>query len=134
RRGRTSDDGALAATFGRSIDGVISDLDGVVWRGEAVLPGAAEFFTELRSHGIAVAFATNNSGKTPAQYVARLAAAGITAEERQIVTSGVVTSHYLLGNYAPGAVVHVLGNPGLKGVISAAGFTVVGPTPTEYRS
>lgn len=104
---------------------MISDLDGVVWRGSQTLPGASWFFAELRRRGLSIAFATNNSGKTPGQYVERLESLGIAGvEERDVITSGVVTAAYLTANYPPGSGVHVLGNPGLKAVIAAAGFVV----------
>jgi len=107
------------------IDAVVSDLDGVVWRGRETLPGVPEFFSALRSRGLPVVFATNNSGKTPAEYVERLGGLGVPGvEERDVVTSGVVTAAYLQEHYPVGAAVHVLGNPGLLAVIAAAGFTV----------
>lgn len=126
--GEAAGDGATGSE-GRelgAIEAVVSDLDGVVWRGDEMLPGAVDFFSVLRSRGMRMAFATNNSGKTPAQYVARLTAVGIPVEEHQIVTSGVVTARYLAEHHAPGTVVHVLGNPGLRSVIAAQGFTVTG--------
>lgn len=117
------------------IDAVVSDLDGVVWRGAETLPGVLDFFSEVRRRGLPLVFATNNSGKVPAQYVERLAAIGIAAiREDDVVTSGVATAAYLQEHYPPTAKVHVLGNPGLKSVIAAAGFTLAGPVASAAGS
>lgn len=105
---------------------MVSDLDGVVWRGRKTLPGAVELFARLRRLGVPYVFATNNSGKVPAQYAERLTAIGIPVTACQVVTSGVVTARYLSGHYPPGSSVHVLGSPALVAVLTEAGFEVVG--------
>lgn len=119
-------DGAQVAPWLGGIAAVLSDLDGVVWRGDEVLPGAPELFAELRRRDLPFAFATNNSAKTPVQYAARLTAAGIPVAARQVVTSGVVTARYLAENYGPGSQVHVLGSPALVELIAAEGLNVTG--------
>ena len=40
---------------------VIFDLDGVVYRGDQEVPGAARLVNALRDRGLLVRFATNNS-------------------------------------------------------------------------
>ncbi|WP_415381976.1 HAD-IIA family hydrolase [Halosimplex sp. TS25] len=77
------------------VRGVIVDLDGTVYRGEGVLPGAADAIAELRSRGIRVCFCSNNPTKTPAEYVDRLAGMGIEADESMILPASTVTRDFL---------------------------------------
>ena len=104
---------------------VIMDMDGVLWRGDAPLPGMAELFEHLRARGIPFALATNNSSREPPEYVAKLARLGAgEIAEAQIVTSGTTTAHYVATHYPPGTVVYVLGMPGLRRMLTKAGATV----------
>lgn len=108
-----------------SIKAVISDMDGVLWRGDTPLPGLARFFETLRARGLPFVLATNNSSKTQADYVRKLAGMGVTGiPEAAIVTSGTATAAYLQAHYPPGTRVHVFGGEGLSAVIAAAGFTL----------
>jgi HAD superfamily hydrolase (TIGR01457 family) len=106
-----------------SINGVIMDMDGVLWRGDTILPGVAAFFDFLSAHGLPFVLASNNSSKTPADYVAKLAGMGVGGvTEQQIVTSGTATVDYLQTHYPSGSPVHVLGGDGLKALVTGAGF------------
>jgi 4-nitrophenyl phosphatase len=108
-----------------TIRGVISDMDGVLWRGDEPLPGMTAFFDLMRTRAIPFVLATNNSSRTRADYVAKLAHLGIGGlQEAQIVTSGTTTVDYLCRMYPPGTRVHVLGGDGLKAMTTAAGFTL----------
>ncbi|PJF40406.1 MAG: HAD-IIA family hydrolase [Chloroflexi bacterium] len=108
------------------IAGVISDMDGVLWRGDEMLPGTPDLFAMLREREIPFVLATNNSAKTPAQYIDKLAGMGIHAiVESQIITSGTATVAYLQAQLGPGARVHVLGGDGLRHIIDEGGFLLV---------
>lgn len=105
------------------IRGIIMDMDGVLWRGDQRLPGVLEWFAFLRERGLPFALATNNSAKSPDDYVHKLDKMGITGiEPSQIVTSGTTTVAWLRGRYAAGTRIHVLGGDGLKRLISDAGY------------
>jgi 4-nitrophenyl phosphatase len=108
------------------IEAVVMDMDGVLWTGDVALPGLVPFFDLLRARNIPFALATNNSGKSPATYVQKLAKMGVLGvREDQIITSGTATASYLQTRYAPGTPVHVLGGDGLRQVMSDAGFQIV---------
>ncbi len=66
---------------------VCCDLDGVIWRGEEPIPGAAGGVAKLREAGLHVAFLTNNSGGRIADNVGRLGAMGIAAGPEDVATS-----------------------------------------------
>ena len=75
------------------IQAVVMDMDGVLWRSEQALNGMQDFIAFLRQQNIPFALATNNSGKTPADYVAKFARLGVPdMPQSRIVTSGTATA------------------------------------------
>jgi 4-nitrophenyl phosphatase len=101
------------------------DMDGVLWRGDQALPGIHRWFTWLRARQTPFVLATNNSMKTPEDYVRKLGKFGVEAvETRQILTSGTTTMDYLRRHYAAGTSVHILGGDGLRELVTQAGFTL----------
>jgi len=108
-----------------NISAVVSDMDGVLWRGDVPLPGLVEFFELLRERNIPFMLATNNSSKAPTDYVAKLAKMGVAnIAEGQIITSGTATAGYLRMTYPLHTVIHVLGGDGLRRVVGDAGFNL----------
>ncbi len=86
----------------------VLDLDGVVWRGESPLPGAAAAVERLRAAGEKVLFATNNSSVVVAEVEAKLAQCGIDADGG-LVTSAMAGAALV----EPGQRVLVCGGPGV---------------------
>jgi 4-nitrophenyl phosphatase len=108
-----------------TIDGVVSDMDGVLWQGDTALPGLQELFATARRRGIPIALATNNSSKSAAEYVDKLRRLGVEGVgEGAIVTSRRVMVDYLRSHYPQGTGIYVIGVPGLADAIAAAGFAV----------
>ncbi len=105
---------------------IISDMDGVLWRGAQPLPGLGAFFELMFGRDIDFALATNNSSNAPADYVRKLAGMGVKGiEPRHIVTSGTASVDYLRAEYPAGARVHAVGGAGLKRLLRDAGFEMV---------
>ena len=73
----------------------ILDLDGVVYRGDNLIPSAREFLLRVRERGDEVVFFTNNSLYTPEQYVRKLQNMGITSSLKDIYTSGELAAEYV---------------------------------------
>jgi 4-nitrophenyl phosphatase len=108
-----------------TIQGVILDMDGVLWRGDQPLPGIVPFFDAMRARGIPFALATNNSSRSPESYVQKLAKMGVTGVQiEQLISSGTATTIYLTTQYPPGTGVYVLGGDGLRELMIGAGFTL----------
>jgi phosphoglycolate/pyridoxal phosphate phosphatase family enzyme len=101
---------------------VIFDLDGVVYRGDEVVPGAPALIAGLRDDGRLVRFATNNSMATRADYVVRLAGHGIPASEEEIVTSTSATIEHMRRHLPGVRRVLAVGAPGMLAELRAAGF------------
>lgn len=103
---------------------VIFDLDGVIYRGQSVLPHAAETVAWVRERGLIVRFLTNNSTLTRADYSRRLGDFGISTPSQHIMTSAYATALYLKSHGKHGDKVLVVGEGGLRDEIAAAGFNV----------
>jgi HAD superfamily hydrolase (TIGR01450 family) len=112
---------ALADQF----DGFLVDLDGVVWEGRELLPGAVETLRELLATGKEIVFVTNNSVRSPHAYAARLRDAGLAVADDRVITGGVATARLAAQRVGVGATTFVIGAPGFKETVAAAGLTLV---------
>lgn len=115
------------------ISGVVLDMDGVLWRGATPLPGLQDAFAWFTERDIPYALLTNNSGKTQAQYVAKLESLGVPdVPPQRILTSAVATADHLSTRYPAGTPVYVVGMDGIRSALTDAGFDVVdGDAPAE---
>jgi glycerol 3-phosphatase-2 len=107
-------------------DGLLIDLDGVVWIGREPIPGAAETLRELLAAGKRLVFVTNNPGRAPSAYAERLREMGVEVGEERIVTAGMVVARLAAEAVGPGGEVFVIGAQPLKEMVAAAGATVLG--------
>jgi glycerol-1-phosphatase len=112
---------ALADEF----DGFLVDLDGVVWIGREMVPGAVEALSRLLANGKEIVFVTNNSVKRPSEYAARLREAGVEAADERVLTGGVATARLAAERVGLGATAFVIGAPGFKQAVAEAGLELV---------
>lgn len=113
----------MITTAVRTYAGYIFDLDGTIYLGDALLPGAYELITGLRARGARTVFLSNNPTKDPAMYADKLTKLGIPTPEDDIVNTVVTMVDWLVIN-APGANVFVIGEAPLVQAIANAGFTL----------
>jgi len=109
----------------RSIQSLIVDMDGVLYRGSELIPGTAEFITFLRREGIPFVLATNNATKTPQQFVDKLWGMGVRVEPDEVLTSALATAGYLAGIAPRDARVFMVGQDGLRTALREQGFDLV---------
>ncbi|MDP9265861.1 MAG: HAD-IIA family hydrolase [Chloroflexota bacterium] len=102
----------------------IFDMDGVLYRGAAVLPHARETLRRLRGEGWQVFFATNNSTATRQEYVERLRALELGGDLDHVMTSAFATAHYLERLEPRPRDVLVVGANGLREEIRGTGIAV----------
>ena len=107
------------------------DMDGVLYRGDEAIAGAAAAVDRLRAAGIRLAFCTNNSRSTPDQYLAKLDRLGFMVEPSELLTSAMVTARVLVERGATGARAFVVGGEGLRDALGHAGLEVVGPDAVD---
>jgi 4-nitrophenyl phosphatase len=105
------------------------DLDGVIWRGDDPIVGAAAGVAALRAAGLRVAFLSNNSSHVVADVVAKLGRVGIMTEHSDVFTSARAAADLLAGDLAPGSRVLVCGGPGVVEALTAVGFEPVRDGP-----
>lgn len=103
---------------------LLIDGDGVLWQANEPMPGIVHFFDVLRARRIDWALLTNNATHTTESYVEKLRGFGVTADPRQIFTSGNVTAYYLRELDPPARSIYVIGQPDLKTTLREAGLTI----------
>jgi 4-nitrophenyl phosphatase len=103
---------------------VILDMDGVLYRGDAPIPGAVRLVQRLHAAGLLVRYATNNSMFTRAAYASRLAGMGIEASAEEIVTSTSATIEHLRRHDPAVRSVLAVGASGMVDELRAAGYAV----------
>jgi 4-nitrophenyl phosphatase len=118
---------ASHAQFLANLNGIILDMDGVLWEGETPLPGMADFLSFLRVEKIRLMLATNNASLTPESYVRKIARMGAEVRRDEILTSATATAAYLKTVVRPGEKVFIIGEEGLVRAVEEADLTVAGP-------
>ena len=108
--------------------GFLIDMDGVLYRGPELIPGADRFVRELRERDIPFLFLTNNSQRTRRDVVARLNRMGLEVEDRHVFTSAMATARFL-AHQKPGGTAYVIGEGGLLTALHHEGYAIVDHDP-----
>ena len=103
--------------------GFISDMDGVLYHGNRLLPGVPEFLDWLKQEHKDYLFLTNNSNCTPKELKQRLARMGLEVGEEHFYTSALATAAFL-NEQAPGCSAYVIGEAGLLNALYDVGITM----------
>jgi arabinose operon protein AraL len=103
--------------------GWLFDLDGTIYVGERLVPGADAVVRTLREAGRRVAFLSNKPLQTRADYARKLTGLGIPAEAADVINSSLVLARHLAA-LDPGAPLFVIGEPPLISELAAGGFEV----------
>ena len=107
----------------RNINLFLFDMDGTLYLGDQLYDFTKELLQKIRCAGKRYLFMTNNSSKSVADYVKKLARLGIEATEDDFITSSQATAHYLK-LYHQGARLYVCGTNSLKEELRKEGFVV----------
>src|SRR6266436_268291 len=108
--------------------GYLIDMDGVIFRGPELIPGAERFVRQLRAREIPFCFLTNNSQRTRRDVVAKLARMGVEVEEEHIFTCAMATARFL-AQQKPDGTAFVIGEGGLLTALHQNGYAVVDHEP-----
>lgn len=108
--------------------GFLIDLDGTLYHGTRVIPGAAELIVELNRAHIPFLFVTNNSSRTPAEVAHHLEDMGVPALEEQVCTSAVAAATHI-AEENPGSSVAAIGEIGLITALQEAGLKLSEESP-----
>ncbi|MBI9044857.1 MAG: HAD-IIA family hydrolase [Anaerolineaceae bacterium] len=104
------------------------DMDGTIYLGERLLPGALDFINYLKENQIPYYFLTNNSSRSRADYVTKLNNMGLPSPEEKIFSSGEATAIFLQ-KQKPGARIYLVGTPSLEREFIRFGFELTDLKP-----
>jgi len=108
--------------------GYLIDMDGVVYRGGEMIPGADAFIRRLLREAIPFVFLTNNSQRTRRDVATKLNRMGIPAEEKHVFTCAMATARFL-ARQRPDGTAFVIGEGGLLNALHTNGYAVVDHSP-----
>src|SRR5919107_4682055 len=105
----------------RLYEGYVFDLDGTIYLGDELLPGAKRLILKLRELGRRVIFISNNPTKDPKMYAEKLGSLGLETPASEIVNTVVTMTEWLLRDY-PDATVFPISEEPLKNSLLEAGI------------
>ncbi len=108
-----------------SLQHLIIDMDGVLYRGGQLISGSDDLIRFLRGQGIDFVLATNNATRTPQQFADKLAGLGVEVQPHEVLSSALATAGYLTSIASSGTRVFVVGMDGLQTALREAGFVLV---------
>jgi NagD protein len=101
----------------------ISDMDGVIYHGNKLLPGVPEFVDWLKKEGKKFLFLTNSSERTPKELQEKMSRLGIDLEDHVFYTSALATANFL-ASQKPRGTAYIIGEAGLINALYNAGYTM----------
>jgi HAD superfamily hydrolase (TIGR01450 family) len=106
-----------------TFSGYIFDLDGTIYRGEKLIPGAGETIQRLKSLSKKIVYLSNKPLQTREDYAFKLTRLGIPTQPEEVVNSSLVMARWLSGE-APGATIYVIGEIPLIEEMVRTGFRI----------
>ena len=106
----------------------LMDMDGVIYRGSQIIPGADRFVKRLKMLGRKFLFLTNSSESTPVELQRRLSAMGIEVEAEAFYTSALATAAFIHAQKPKGKAL-IIGERGLEQALSEVGYTITEKDP-----
>lgn len=110
-----------------SYRGLLCDLDGVVYRGEAACPGAVEGLAAARTAGLPILFLTNNAARLPEEVSEHLRSLGVEAHPEEVLNSSQVAASHLRQHHriSDGSLVLAVGGAGVAAALRDEGLPVI---------
>ncbi|MFO0810448.1 MAG: HAD-IIA family hydrolase [Gemmataceae bacterium] len=113
---------------GKLVLGYLIDMDGVIYRGSELIPGADRFIHALRTDDVPFMFLTNNSQRTRRDVATRLQRFGFDIEEEHVYTCAMATARFL-AQEKPNGTAFVIGEGGLLTALHGNGYSIVDRDP-----
>ncbi|XP_020390593.2 glycerol-3-phosphate phosphatase [Rhincodon typus] len=121
--------GALRSQLLASVDTLLFDCDGVLWKGDSPIPGAVQLINRLQERGKRVFFLTNNSTKSRQMYGEKLQGLGFQARPEQVFGTAPCAALYLRQEAKLRGSVYLIGGAALRGELRAQGIVCSGSGP-----
>ena len=109
----------------QNINGLIIDMDGVLWHDSEPLGDLPAIFSRINKLGFKLILATNNATRNVDEYHAKLRGFGVELEDWQVINSAQAVGRFLQQKYPDGADVFVVGMPSLKSTLASFGMRIV---------
>jgi glycerol-1-phosphatase len=106
-------------------DVLLADLDGTLYRGPSVVPGAVEAVRGAAERGVRTVYVTNNASRSPSSVAEHLAELGFAARSEDVVASSQAAATMLAEQLPACARVLVVGADALAAEVTARGLRVV---------
>lgn len=106
----------------------ISDMDGVIYHGNKLLPGVPEFVEWLKRENKKFLFLTNSSERTPKELQEKMSRLGIDVEPEVFYTSALATANFL-ASQKPKGTAFIIGEAGLINAMYNVGYTMNNVNP-----
>ncbi len=104
--------------------GFLIDMDGVIYRGTELIPGAQQFIVKLLDENVPFLFLTNNSQRSRRDVATKLNRMGIPIEEKHVFTCAMATARFL-ARQLPNGTAFVIGESGLMNALHSNGYSIV---------
>ena len=108
--------------------GFLIDMDGVIYRGGKLIPGADDLINRLIREEHPFLFLTNNSQRTTRDVATKLSRLGIKISDTHIFTCAMATAKFL-STQNPGGTAFVIGEGGLLMALHEIGYSIVDTAP-----
>lgn len=108
--------------------GLLLDMDGVIYRGSELIPGADLFIASLIDREIPFRFLTNNSQRTQRDVATKLRRMGMPVEDYHVYTCAMATASFLADQKEFGTA-YVIGEGGLHSALHDVGYSIVDSHP-----
>ena len=107
------------------------DMDGTIYLGGTLFPFTKKFLADMAEAGIGYSFLTNNPSRSVADYLAKLAAMGIEADESNMYTTSLAAIDYIRLHYPEARRLFLLGTPSMISQFEKAGFESCSDDPDD---
>uniref|UniRef100_A0A3P9JT21 Glycerol-3-phosphate phosphatase n=1 Tax=Oryzias latipes TaxID=8090 RepID=A0A3P9JT21_ORYLA len=122
--------GVLLQQLLDSVDSILFDCDGVIWRGDQAIPGAPQVINLLKQHGKKVFFLTNNSTKTRRMYADKMSTLGFEVTEQEVFGTAYGCAVFLqTACRLQGQKVFLMGSQAMRQELEAVGIQQTGVGP-----
>ena len=108
----------------KSVELFLFDMDGTLYLGDEVYPGAIELMESMPALGKKYIYLTNNSSRAGEDYIHRLHKLGFPCERENVFTSGMATGMYL-NQHHKGAKVYLVGTAAFRRELISYGIDLV---------
>ena len=98
------------------------DMDGTIYLGSTLFPFTLDFLASMKENGVRYSFLTNNPTKSVGDYLKKLEAMGIKADEENMYTTSLAAIDYLKSHYPEARRLFLLGTPSMVSQFEKAGF------------